>query len=169
MHRFSRLGVFVVMAAVGAPALAGAKGKQKAAATATAGLVKMPIRNSGSPIPSLLIDAPAGAKYEEKFTNTLVTSGDHFGILISHGKFDVKQAKEDLASPDATTSVKRYLVETPDTLVYEGERGMEAGVFFDVSVKVGEVYFTCSDFGGMKFTKEDAEVMVKACKTLRKP
>jgi hypothetical protein len=129
------------------------------------------IKNSGSFEPNLTIDAPDGATFEEKFTNTVVTKGKNFQIMISAGKEDLPAAKKAYNSPEGLMKdVKKYDVDDKDTLLFEGTMFGVRGYHFVHNVKVGKSFFKCTDWrkpDGV-YTKADVETMLTACKTLQK-
>jgi hypothetical protein len=129
------------------------------------------IKNSGSFEPNLVIDAPDGATWEEKFTNTVVTKGKNFQIMISAGMEDLPGAKKAYAGPDSLfTDVKSYDIDTKDTLLFQGTMFGRRGYHFVHNVKIGTSMFRCKDWrkpDGV-YTKADAETMLAACKTLKK-
>ena len=128
------------------------------------------IKNSGAAVKDLLIDAPDSTKYEEKFTNTTVTAGDQFQLMISNAKMDPKENKKTYAGPDSLMKIAKYDVDAPDALLYEGEWLGASGYHVEVNVKVGPTFFTCQDWRktDATYTKADAEAMLKACRSLRK-
>ena len=129
------------------------------------------IKNSGSFEPNLVIDAPDGATWEEKFTNTVVTKGKNFQIMISAGVEDIAAVKKAHAGPDSLIKdVKSYDVDAKDTLLFQGTLFGRQGYHFVHNVKIGKSMFKCTDWrkpDGV-YTKADAETMLAACKTLKK-
>jgi hypothetical protein len=129
------------------------------------------IKNSGSFEPDLVIDAPDGATWEEKFTNTTITKGKNFQIMISAGREDISGMKKAHAGPDSVIkNVKVYDVDEKDTLLYQGVLFGKTGYHFVTNIKVGKSIFKCQDWkkpDGV-YTKADVEEMLKACKTLKK-
>jgi hypothetical protein len=143
-----------------------------AVAVAAPALVKLDIENSGLMAPKMVIEVPAGTKWEEKFTNTLVTNSKTFQIMISQGKEDIAGLKKTHGKPDSTMKeVKSYDIDKPDTLLYEGAfLGGQKGYHFVTNVKLGKEWVRCQDWRKKDgiYSKTDAEAMLASCKTLKK-
>ena len=141
-----------------------------AAAAGAALAAPLAIKNTGSGVPEMTIDAPDGATFEEKFTNTIVTKGKNFQIMISVGKEDLAAAKKAYAGPESLIKdVKTYDVDDKDSLLFQGTMFGRPGYHLVHNVKVGKVTFKCTDWrkpDGV-YTKADAEAMLAACKTLK--
>ena len=140
-------------------------------AIAAPALVKLEIKNTGSPVPNLVIEVPPGTTFEEKFTNTLITNGKGFQVMVTHGKEDLASLKKAHAGPDSLIKeVKTYDVDAPDTLMYEGVMFGRKGYHFVHNVKIGKAFYKCQDWrkpDGV-YSKADAEAMLASCKTLKK-
>ena len=81
---------------------------------------KVKFKNSAVPDVELVMDAPSTAQSEEKFTNTVVTAGSRFQIMISQGNENLADSKKSMAGPDSFMKATKFDIDTADTLLYEG-------------------------------------------------
>lgn len=131
---------------------------------------RIDIKNSGAPIKDFTIEAPTGATSEEMFTNTMVKAGPRFAILISHGKADIAGSKAAFSGTTGTIKSARFVVDAPDALLFEGDFVGERGYHVNVAKVIGGVHFSCQSQRkmGLTFTQQEAEHMLRACRSLAK-
>ena len=127
-------------------------------------LVKLDLSAVGLPC---TIEAPEGAKAEKippEPCSYEVTCGDHFTLVIAQGAHDMPDAKR-FAEKNDVAKLKRFLVDEPDTLMYEADLMGRPQYIFDANIKAGDRTYYVRD-GRRDYTKEDVELMLRCAKTL---
>jgi hypothetical protein len=111
------------------------------------------------------IQAPRGAVATEEFDSVFIRKSPRFAIEISQK--DVPAFRKDVVSNDIQ-KLKKFYVDSPDTLLYETTLMGNHPFHFVVAVKVGAKKYTCEDEKGANtFTKADVDAMLKACESLK--
>lgn len=113
------------------------------------------------------VQAPEGATAKESFGAAQITAGTGFDYEIRTDKGDVAAYKKESDANDIN-KVKRYLVDTPDALLYESEVMGQTEFHFYGNVTVGDKSFNCEDVKGPRHSQADAEAMWKSCQSLAK-
>lgn len=113
----------------------------------------------------LTLKAPAGAEAKLDIGDVSVKKGDNFQLHISTTKSDIAALKKEITA-NTMNKLKQFHTETDDVLLYETEVFGNAEFHFVANIKVGEKVYSCEDEKGPRFTKEDAEAMLKAAKSL---
>ncbi len=168
-----------------APAASGAapaKDKEKPAEAAK--LVKLDLSKAGE-VDSigekkapwqLTIEAPEGATAKLAFFNSQihVESGKGFYLAIIGFKADLAYEKKKLQDVDKKKFFKGFVVDTPDTLMWEmlnpieQALGKEKIVYqFVTNIKVGDKDYSCeTQAANFDFSRAEADLMLKCAKTL---
>ena len=84
---------------------------------------------------------------------------------IRADKGDIAAYKKESDANDIN-KVKRYLVDTPDALLYESEVMGQNEFHFYGNVTVGDRTFNCEDIKGPRHMQADVEAMWKSCQSL---
>jgi hypothetical protein len=113
------------------------------------------------------VQAPEGVTAKESFGAAQVSNGANFNLEIRTDKGDVASYKKETDANDIN-KVKRYLVDTPDALLYESEVMGQTEFHFYGNVTVGDKSFNCEDVKGPRHAQADAEAMWTACQSLAK-
>jgi hypothetical protein len=113
------------------------------------------------------VQAPEGATAKESFGAANVTDGKSFNLEIRGDKGDIAAYKKESDANDIN-KVKRYLVDTPEALVYESEVMGQNEFHFYGNVTVGDKTFNCEDIKGPRHMQADVEAMWKSCQSLAK-
>jgi hypothetical protein len=141
---------------------------KKAPPAAAAKLVELDLSVVGPDWAGLTIMAPEGATVKEDFGAGAVNLGDHFQLQIHSDKVDMVASKKE-ADDNDINKVKRYLVDSPDAILFESEAMRDRPEFhFLGNVKAGDKELSCEDTKGPQFTQADVEAMWKACQSITK-
>jgi len=134
---------------------------------AAAKLVPVDLSVVGEDWAGWTVQAPEGATAKESFGAANVTDGKSFNLEIRADKGDIAAYKKESDANDIN-KVKRYLVDTPDALLYESEVMGQNEFHFYGNVTVGDKTFNCEDIKGPRHMQADAEAMWKSCQSLAK-
>lgn len=111
--------------------------------------------------------APEGATVKESFGAAEIVAGAAFNLDIRTGKGDVAAFKKEVEANDMN-KVKRFVVDSPEAILYESEVMGQNEFHFYGNVKVGDKELNCEDVKGPRHMQADAEAMWKACQSLAK-
>jgi hypothetical protein len=115
------------------------------------------------------IAAPAGASAKVEFGALVVKAGDGFAIEVRGGAVDLAAKKRAIAA-DKVNRLVRWVREAPGAVVYESDAGLGAHEFHVLAaLSVGGAAWSCEDEKGPIYTEAQAEAMLAACETLKKP
>lgn len=134
---------------------------------AAAKLVPVDLSVVGEDWAGWTVQAPEGATAKESFGAANITDGKSFNLEIRGDKGDIAAYKKESDANDIN-KVKRYLVDTPDALLYESEVMGQNEFHFYGNVTVGDKTFNCEDIKGPRHMQADAEAMWKSCQSLAK-
>lgn len=141
--------------------------KEQEPLVAPAGMQYIDISRTGMNMNVLIPDSTKGA-----LDTVLQTYGTYeikrgsFQIAITEDGGDVATKKADNANDDVN-KVKQYIIDEPNTLLWESGIGDLSEFHFFYSVKMGERTFVFEDIKGDAFTKEDIQKMLDACKAAK--
>lgn len=138
--------------------------------TPPAKLVDLDLSSAGETYAGWHIQAPAGATAKEDFGALAVSDGAGFQLEVNSGAVDMAARKKEIEANDVN-KLKKYLTDSPDTLVYQSDVGMGANpiqVHFIAAVKVGGEDFYCENTKGPTYNEAQTKVMVDACKSITK-
>lgn len=113
------------------------------------------------------VSAPQGATVKESFGAAQITSGSNFNLDIRPDKGDVAAFKKEVEGNDMN-KVKRFVVDTPEVILYESEVMGQNEFHLYGNVTVGDKTFNCEDVKGPRHMQADAEAMWKTCQSLAK-
>lgn len=113
------------------------------------------------------VQAPAGATVKESFGAAQITAGPSFNLDIRADKGDVAAFKKEIEGNDIN-KVKRFVVDTPDAILYESVVMDQNEFHLYGNVTVGDKTFNCEDVKGPRHMQADAEAMWKTCTSLAK-
>jgi hypothetical protein len=141
--------------------------KEQEPLVAPAGMQYIDISRTGMNMNVLIPDSTKGG-----LDTVLQTYGTYeikrgaFQIAITEDGGDVTSKKADNANDDVN-KVKQYVIDEPNTLLWESGIGDLSEFHFFYSVKFGERTFVFEDIKGDAFTKEDVQKMLDACKAAK--
>jgi hypothetical protein len=110
------------------------------------------------------MQAPRRAAATEEYGSVFVRKPPSFAMEINQK--EVVAFRKDVVSNDIQ-KLKKFHVDTPETLLYETTLMGNSLFHFVAAVKVGAKKYTCEDEKGNTFTKADVEAMLAACQSLR--
>lgn len=150
-----------------APSEAPAKPAAPTPAAAAPKLVDLDASSAGDDYKGWKLSAPEGAKAKDSFGALEVKAGDGFQLEVHSGKLDMAARKKEIAD-NTMNKLKRYVVESPDAIVYESGVGGGSEFHFLAAAKVGDTDVSCEDVKGPTYTQAQIETMLASCKTLKK-
>ena len=145
----------------------GGGGGGKVAAPA-AKLVEIDASPAGESFQGWKLMAPEGVTAKDDFGALGVTDGKGFQLEVHSGTVDMPARKKEIESNDIN-KLKKFLTDSPDTLVYESDPGMGGvQVHFLAAIKVGGADYSCENAKGPTYTKAQIDAMLAACKSIKK-
>lgn len=105
------------------------------------------------------IKAPDGAKVDPNPAGLSIVIDDSMSIGLG-GEADIAE-KKDRAQKDSLQGFKRFVVDTPDAILWETTGG---NFIFVANVKLGEKTKRCETAGWGTFSQQNAETLLEACK-----
>lgn len=134
-------------------------------------LVDLDASSAGEAYAGWHLQAPAGATAKEDFGALVVSDGAGFQLQVNTGAADFAASKKEIEANDVN-KFKKYLTDSPDTLVYQSDLGMGPNpiqVHFLANVKIGGADYNCENVkGATTFTEAQTKVMVDSCKSITK-
>lgn len=119
----------------------------------------------------LTLLAPKGAKViKTSWGSIQVKSGKSFHIeLATTTSQDVlAEVRQEIKSNDLNI-LKRFLIDTPDSILYESSPGMNLSDFHLYTYKnLGDIALTCENFKGAFFSESESRLMLKSCQSIAK-
>jgi hypothetical protein len=113
----------------------------------------------------LTIKVPSGASITQNAAGAIEIKARGFMLQIAEGTGDLNMLKKDLKNDDVN-KLKRVIVDEKNALLYESQITTPEFHFMYVLTKPGTVY-EVQDIRGYTFTESDAELMLKASKTIK--
>jgi hypothetical protein len=136
---------------------------EKPAAPASAGET---LDLSAVEIPGVL-EVPKGAVAKStSWGDVTVELGTTFNITVAEGAADLADRKKEIEA-NTVNKLKAFHVETEDTLLYSSEVMGKEEFHFLTNVKLGEAVYSFENTKGPAYTREQAETMLKAARSLR--
>ena len=124
------------------------------------------IKPTGWPIKELLVDAPDGAKVEQKATSIFVSAGAHFSIGLA------RSTPRDIEGERKASLTNGAVVDTnsPDVLLWHQDLAGMLMYNFIVTAHIGKDSLICtgSTLDNQIYSKADCDQMIAACKSVRK-
>lgn len=116
--------------------------------------------------------APKGAKLIKNSWGTVAikSSNNSFQIELATttNKNVISEIKQGITSNDINI-FKRYLINTPDSILYESNPGMNISEFHIYHYKnLGNIAVTCENVKGDSFSESEARLMLKSCQSINK-
>jgi hypothetical protein len=146
----------------------GAGGGGGGAAAPAAKLVELDVSSAGEAYQGWKLMAPEGAVAKEDFGALSVSDGKGFQLEVHSGATDMPATKKEVEANDVN-KLKKYVTDSPDVIVYVSDPGMGGPqVHFHAAVKIGGEDFYCTNSKGPVYTQAQTDVMVQACKSLKK-
>ncbi len=139
----------------------------KPAAAPAAKLVELDASSAGEHFKGWKLQAPEGATAKEDFGALAVKAGDGFQLEVNSGAVDMAARKKEIAANDVN-KLKRYVVEAPDTVIYESEVMDKSEFHFLAAIKIGGEDWSCENAKGPIYTQAQIQAMVDACKSIHK-
>ena len=160
--KYSLLTVMVLVFA-----LAGASQIAFAGADPQAGekLVSIDLSKASASFPVVMM-APEGATAADDFGAVLVKKGVSFQVEVSSSAKDIAALKKEILA-NTLNKLKKFHVETADTLLYESTLMGKSEFHFVANVKAGNSTYGAEDTKGPGYTKANAELMLKCVQTLK--
>ena len=148
-------------------ALVGASQIPLAAADPQAGekLVSIDLSKASASFPVVMM-APEGATAADDFGAVLVKKGVGFQVEVSSSAKDIAALKKEIMA-NTLNKLKKFYVETADTLLYESTLMGKSEFHFVANVKAGNSTYSAEDTKGPGYTKANAELMLKCFQTLK--
>lgn len=142
--------------------------KEQEALVAPAGMQYLDVSRTGMNMNVLIPDSTKGGldTVLQTYGTYEIKRGPSFQVAITEDGGDVATKKGDNANDDVN-KVKQYVIDEPNTLLWESGIGDLSEFHFFYSVKFGERTFVFEDIKGDAFTKEDAQKMLDACKAAK--
>ena len=138
-----------------------------AAADSQAGLklAALDLSKANASFPVIMM-APEGATAADDFGAVLAKKGAIFQVEVSSSAKDIAALKKEIQA-NTLNKLKKFYVDTADTLLYESTLMGKSEFHFVANVKVGSSTYGAEDTKGPVYTKADAELMLKCFQTLK--
>jgi len=128
-------------------------------------LVSVDLSKASASFPVVMM-APEGATAAEDFGAVLVKKGVNFQVEISSSAKDIAALKKEILA-NTLNKLKKFYVETADTLLYESTVMGKSEFHFVTNVKVGNSTYGAEDTKGPVYAKDNVELMLKCFQTLK--
>ncbi len=115
---------------------------------------------------AVVMMAPQGATAAEDFGTVLVKKGAIFQVEVSSSAKDIAALKKEILA-NTLNKLKKFYVETADTLLYESALMGKSEFHFVANLKVGASTYGAEDTKGPVYGKADVELMLKCFQTLK--
>jgi hypothetical protein len=113
------------------------------------------------------MEAPEGAKAKaSEWGDITVKKGDGFDITIAEDAADLAARKKEIEANDVN-KLKGFEIETEDVLLYRSEVMGREEYHFLTNMKVGDKAYSLENTKGPSYTKEQAEAMLKAARSMK--
>lgn len=140
-----------------------APAEEAAKPAAPAKLAELDLSKAYEEVP-VIIMAPEGAQGKEEFGVVAVKAGDGFQLQVSTEDSNGLEALKKEHEANTINKLKRFLVDTPEAIVYESEVMGRAEFHFAAYVKLSdEKWVYCEDNKGPTYTQTQIEAMHAAC------
>ena len=115
----------------------------------------------------LIVMAPGGAAARDDYGAIEIAKEPDFQMEISEEEeVDLLARKKEIEA-NGVNKLKKYHVDTPDTLLYETEIMGKSEFHFIATVTVGETLLLCEDQKGPVFSQAAVTRMLAACRSAR--
>jgi len=113
------------------------------------------------------MEAPEGAEAKaSEWGDITVKKGDGFDITIAEDAADLAERKKEIEANDVN-KLKGFEIETEDILLYRSEVMGREEYHFLTNVKVGDKAYSLENTKGPSYSKEQAEAMLKAARSMK--
>lgn len=146
----------------------GGKKETQESLNAPAGMRYLDISRTGMNIYVLTPDSTKGVMdtVMQSSGEYMIKVGPNFQIQITENAGDIAQRKADITNDDVN-KLKKYVVDEPNTLVWEsGIADLSEFHFYHIA-KVGERTYVFEDVKGDAFSQEAIQKMLDACKQVK--
>lgn len=112
--------------------------------------------------------APADAEVTQRGGVARIEAGGHFALEIRRGGMDVDSRKRAIEQTEGPR-LQGFLVDTGDALLYESHataQGLGGGFHVYAQRPVAGGLFICKSADDVAFSREEAEAMLAACRSL---
>ena len=114
-----------------------------------------------------VMEVPEGAVAKKaSWGDVTVEKGEAFNITINDYKADLAERKKEIEANDVN-KLKGFEIETEDTLLYRTEVMGREEYHFLTNVKIGDAEYSLENTKGPSYTKEQAEAMLKAARSMK--
>lgn len=140
---------------------------EKETTTIPAGMMEVDLTPYGFPVTMAIPDSSKGKVeiVQQSWGATEIKVGKFFQVSVSEGDGDISLIKSDIASNDVN-KFKSYIVDEPTAILYESEITKPEFHFYSI-VKAGNTSYVVEDIKGDLFTKEEAQTMLDAAKSIK--
>ncbi len=159
---------FLLIATVTVFVFAGCGGpKKEDSSTVKPGMMKIDLKINGNSLSIVVPDSTVGKLeiVEQSWGATEVIVGKKFQLSISEGKGDITLKKSDITS-DEINKVQRFIVDEPNTLVWESSI-IDPEVHFYTVEKIGPVFYLIEDIANDHFIESEIQQMLTSAKSIQ--
>ncbi len=115
----------------------------------------------------VILMAPAGAAARDDYGAIEIAKEPDFQMEFSEEEaIDLPARKKEIEGNNIN-KLKKYHVDTPDTLLYETEIMGKPEFHFVAAVTVGDVLYVCEDQRGPVFSRAEVATMLASCRSAR--
>ena len=132
----------------------------------TANLAPLDLSVADSTV-KVIIMAPGGAAARDDYGAVEIAKEPDFQMEFSEEEAVDFLARKKEIEANGINKLKKYHVDTADTLVYETEIMGKPEFHFIATVKVGEILYLCEDQKGPVFSQAAVSAMLAACRSAR--
>ena len=162
------LRITFLFAALTALVSCGGKKETQEPLNAPAGMRYLDISRTGMNIYVLTPDSTKGMldTVMQSSGEYVIKVGPNFQIQITENAGDIAQKKADITNADPV-KLKKYVVDEPNTLMWESGIGDISEFHFYHIAKVGERTYVFEDVTGDAFSQDAIQKMLDACKQVK--
>ena len=132
-------------------------------------LVELDLSKAYEDVP-VVIMAPEGATAKEAFGVVEVRNGDGFQLQVSTEDSNGLAALKKEHEANTMNKLKQFVIDTPETILYESEIMGRSEFHFATYVKLADDKFVyCEDNKGPTYTQAQVEAMHAACLSAKAP
>lgn len=112
------------------------------------------------------LEAPSGAAQSLRFGVTQVSTADgNFAIAIERARGPLSDRKQ-VIDENPHNKLSKYVVESPDALLYESQRAGSVEYHVLVHARVAGVVYECRNRKERSYSLPEAGSMLRACRSL---
>ena len=115
----------------------------------------------------VIVMAPGGAAARDDYGSIEITMNPEFQMEISEEDAVDFLARKKEIEANGINKLKKYHVDTADTLIYETEIMGKSEFHFIATVTVGEALYLCEDQRGPVFSQAAVATMLATCRSTR--